>query len=65
MRNGSDACMTFATWKEEVDKLFFLEFGAGSDDFADYLWRDAYDDGFSPREAFKNWKIDCMALSPL
>lgn len=42
-------------WKCELDQIFSSRFGFTSDDVEDYLWYDAFSDGLSPTEAFKEW----------
>jgi hypothetical protein len=48
--------MKFEAWKEELNTIFVGEFGMDSDSFEDYLWRDAWEDGLSPEEAFEDWR---------
>lgn len=45
--------MNFKEWMKEVDAQInkLIGFGLTSDDLADYLYDDAYDDGLTPEEA--------------
>ena len=42
--------MTFKEWMKEVDAEVTRKSGLGVYDLADYLYRDAYDDGADPKE---------------
>lgn len=42
--------MTFESWMKEVDAEITALCGLGVDDLADYMYRDAYDDGDSPED---------------
>jgi hypothetical protein len=50
--------MTFEQWKQQVNLLFIADYGMDSECFPDYLWYDDYKDGFSPVDAYDNWKED-------
>jgi hypothetical protein len=47
--------MDFETWENEVNQIFLDYYGCGRDDFEDWTWFTAYDDGLTPREAFDLW----------
>ena len=47
--------MNFEQWMTEVDKLFVKTFGLDSGCFEDWLYYDAYEDGLTPKEAFKTY----------
>jgi len=48
---------SFEEWMAAVDNLFAKKFyGLTSDDFEDYLWYDAYDNGATPEEAVDEWE---------
>ena len=40
----------FETWMAEVDRRLVLACGMGVDDLPDYNYRDAFDEGISPKE---------------
>jgi hypothetical protein len=44
---------TFEEWYREVDLEVSALIGLGRDDLPDYCYRDAFDDGRSPRQAAK------------
>jgi len=46
--------MTFEEWKKEVDRVCVKVFGLSSDDMADCLWFDYWNDELSPNEAVEN-----------
>jgi hypothetical protein len=42
---------TFEQWKQEVDRAVQSLAGLSADDLEDWGYRDAYDDGMSPKRA--------------
>jgi hypothetical protein len=52
--------MTFKDWKNEVDHLCAKHYGLGVDDLPDWLWFDAYQDCFTPEQAFDNFVLDVI-----
>lgn len=53
--------MTYEQWMEKVDNLFLTQFGLTHEDFEDFLWHDAWEDGDTPRQAFNRF-CDEMGL---
>jgi hypothetical protein len=50
---------TFEQWMEAVDRICDSEMGGlTTSDLPDFLWRDEYDSGRSPQEA---WDAFCVA----
>ena len=47
---------TFEDWMDQVDKIFLNYLGLSYEDVADYHWRDLYDAGMSPQEAWEDWE---------
>lgn len=46
----------FDLWMDLVHRKFEDRFfGMNADDFEDWLWRDAFDSGLTPSQAFANW----------
>ena len=43
--------MEFDRWMREADQVLVGRIGVVSDDLPDAMWRDWFEDGFSPREA--------------
>lgn len=43
--------MTFEQWLAKVDSVLISRCGLSSDDLPDWCYRDAYEDGTSPRQA--------------
>lgn len=43
--------MTYAEWLLAVDELLEARTGLGHRDLVDWLWADAYEDGFAPKDA--------------
>lgn len=41
----------FETWLSDMDTIFIRKFGLSYQDFPDWTWRDAFEDGLSPSEA--------------
>ena len=53
----SDDCeQEFNDWLAAMDKLFVVEYGLSYQDFPDWGWRDAYEDGLNPEEAVQSYK---------
>lgn len=50
--------MSFEDWKDEVNDRCRIHFGMDTDSLPDYLWHDAYKDGYRPQEAFLNFLED-------
>jgi hypothetical protein len=50
--------MSFQEWKSELNELFEAAIGLSTEDIEDYCWYDLYEDGFTPEEAFKEWKTE-------
>lgn len=53
--------MKYETWLKQCDVLVSNEFGLGLFDFPDFLWYDAFQDGFEPEEAVEQFKEDVIA----
>ena len=54
----------FDLWKNLVDRKFEEHFGGlNSDDFEDWLWHDAFSDGLTPSQAFRDW-LEEQNLNP-
>jgi hypothetical protein len=45
------ARQSFEQWMREVDRLISAKLGISSGDMRDRLWRDAYEDDLTPKEA--------------
>ena len=45
----------FSQWMQKVDALFLKKFALSREDFPDWTWRDAFDDGLTPKEAFRQY----------
>lgn len=48
--------MTFEEWFSEVDKIFCVRMGLGVEDWPDWGWMDAFEDGLTPEEAFDTYQ---------
>jgi hypothetical protein len=46
---------TYSAFCADVDHLLYLRYGCSRHDLPDYLWRDAWEDGASPGEAFEDY----------
>lgn len=46
----------FAAFMRQIDNLFVKEFGIGYENFPDWDYYSAFDDGITPFEAFEDWK---------
>jgi hypothetical protein len=53
--------MDFDTWLKKCDNLVSNEFGLGLHDFPDFLWYDAFEDGFEPDQAVEQFKEDVLS----
>ena len=55
----------FEAWKHAVDNEFLAYTGGQciADDMPDFLWHDAYKDGYSPAEAFECYLETYPALA--
>lgn len=47
--------MTFEQWMIELDKVFVKQLGMDSSCFEDWNYYIAWEDGLTPREAYKSW----------
>lgn len=52
--------MTFAKWLVLVDVALVSRVGMVSGDLADWNWRDAYDDGYTPSDAVTDALADIL-----
>jgi len=52
--NNSYRIKSYGEWMKDVDNFFWEQFGLSSRDLPDYMWRDLYDDGLTPREAYRS-----------
>ncbi len=51
--------MSFESWMEKIDAMFSDIFGGlTSEDFPDACWADMFEDGMSPKQAFKQYCED-------
>ncbi len=48
----------FSQWMGKVDALFVKQFGLSSEDFPDWNWRDAFEEGETAKEAFDQYCED-------
>jgi len=54
---GSATLTDFDEWKKDLDLLFDIEFGMGSDNFEDYDWKGEWEGENTPGESFDEWKL--------
>lgn len=47
--------MSFELWMIKVNNLLAAKVGVGSEDLPDYCWRDAFDDGLTPKEVVTDY----------
>ena len=45
----------FDAWLVALDRIFITVCGVSHDDVEDWLWRDDFNNGLSPLEAFRQW----------
>lgn len=43
--------LAFEQWLVDMDAIFVKVFGLSYQDYPDWTWRDAFEDGLSPEEA--------------
>ncbi len=48
----------FAEWLDDVDQFCLRKTGLSIQDLRDYLWRDAFDSGSTPKEAWSDAVCD-------
>ena len=49
---------SFSAWIAAVDHLIQSEVGTTHEDIPDACWRDWFDDGLTPKEAWESYKED-------
>jgi hypothetical protein len=50
--------MTYEAWMRAVDALAVAKYGIGTEDACDWMSRDAYDDGMSPRQGLAVFRAE-------
>ena len=56
--HGSGAKESFSEWLKRLDGVFQARLMVSYNDVSDFNWRNLYDDGYSPEDAFDDWRAD-------